>query len=293
MIEALALQFTIRYPDGREQVLSVDAETARIGSGSHCEIRLEAEDAAVEHICVQVRAGVVLAQARCMNPPVLLNGSPLVEGRLLPDSVLRLGRLELRISAVERFHVAGARRGPTPASRRMIYALCGIGIPLGIVLIAAGPKSRAPDWSQRPQKLWVNEQKASCPQNDPAMASALAAKLRTQAETARERAPFSPEDGTQAVDLFANAAACYDTAEANEEASLARAAGNSLKQLMEREFHVHQVRLERALVAKRYDQAKTEIRLLMSFANHRVTDYFNWLSTLDRQLVVKFGADSK
>ncbi|MGE5785171.1 MAG: hypothetical protein ACM3ZE_11300, partial [Myxococcales bacterium] len=228
-----------------------------------------------------------------MNPPVLLKGLPFVEGRLLPDSVLRLGRVELRVSAVERFQVAGGRRGPTPASRRMVYALCGMGIPLGIVLIAAVPKSKPPDWSQRPQKLWVDEQKASCPQQDSATASALATKLRVQAETARERAPFSPEDGTQAVDLFVSAAACYDTAGADDEASLARAAGANLRQVMEREFHVHQVRLERALVAKHYDQAKTEIRLLMSFANHRVTDYFNWLSTLDRQLAVKFAAESK
>lgn len=288
MIEALALKFVIRNADAREHELSVDAEMARIGSGSHCEIRLEAEDAAVEHVCVKVRAGVVFAEALCMNPPALLNGSPFVEGRLLPESVLKLGRVELRVSVVERYLVTGKRRGPTPASRRMVYALCSIGIPLGIALMSMVPDSRPPNWEQPAQVLWATDQEISCPQNEPASASALADKLRAQAETARERAPFSPEDGTQAVDLFASAAACYSAAGASAEVEHVRSARADLKRTLEREFHVHQVRLERALVTQRFEQAKTEIRVLMSFANHRAPDYVNWLSTLDRQIVVKF-----
>ena len=174
----------------------------------------------------------------------------------------------------------------------MVYALCSIGIPLGIALVSVVPSSQPPNWEQPVQVLWTTEQEVSCPENEPASAAALADKLRAQAESARERAPFSPEDGTQAVDLFASAAACYSAAGASAEVERAHRARADLKKAVEREFHVHQVRLERALVTQRFDQAKIEIRVLLSFANHRAPDYVNWLSTLDRQIVVKFTGET-
>ncbi|HEY5958280.1 MAG TPA: FHA domain-containing protein [Polyangiaceae bacterium] len=290
MIEALALRFVIRTADADVRELNVDAETARIGSGPHCEIRLDPEDAAVEHVHVTVRAGAAYAESRDVQPRALLDGRPFTQGPLLPESVLGLGRVEVRVSVVARYEMHGMRRGPTVASRRALYVLSALGLPLLIALLAMHSNEHNAEWQLRPQALWSSrEESTPCPQTEPAAATALAEKLRSQAETARERTPFSPEDGTQAVDLFARASACFTAGGQVAEAARLDVTGRELKRNMEQQFHVHQVRLERALVTQRYDLAKTEIRVLMSFSNHRAYEYFNWLSTLDRQIVVKFA----
>ncbi len=287
MIEAPALKFALRNPDGTRRELSVDSDSARIGSGAHCEIRLSGENIAVEQLEVCARSEGVFAQARSLHPPVLLNGVPFVQGRLLPESSLRVGDVEISVTLVERYGSTNTRASERRRSRA-IYLLGGIGIPLGILLLALEPQAQAARWNIEPQPLWPKEERVSCPQNDVAAAAALADKEKAQGETARERAPFSPQDGVLAVEHFARAAACYSVARARPELEAARRSASELKRSLEQQFHVHQVRLERALVTERYDEAKKEIRILLSFAGRRSGALFDWLATLDRQLDLKF-----
>lgn len=287
MIETPALKFVIRNPDGTRRELSVDSDSARIGSGPHCEIRLAPEDAAVEQLEVRARSEGVFAEARSLNPPVLLNGVPFVQGRLLPESSMKLGRVELSVSLVERYGAPGARASERRRSRA-IHLLGAIGIPLGILFIALEPQAQPARWNIDPQPLWPKQEQVTCPQTDMPSARALAEKEKTQGETARERAPFSPQDGVQAVEHLSRAAACYAAAHVDAEASRTRQAAEALKRVLEQQFHVHQVRLERALVTERYDEAKKEIRILLSFGGRRPDAFFEWLATLDRQLDLKF-----
>ncbi|HET9957775.1 MAG TPA: FHA domain-containing protein [Polyangiaceae bacterium] len=287
MMEASALRFQLRQADGTQRELSVDADVARVGSGAHCEIRLPEVDAAVEQLRIQAQPTGPLVEVRATRPPVLLNGATFQGGPLLPDAVLRLGSVELRVSTIDRQVIVGLRPGPTPASRRAMYVLVGLGIPLGIALLALSPPPVSSGWSLPPQRLWDKEVPGSCGETNPASAAALADKHWQEAEAAQERAPFSPQDGVQAVALFSQAAACYQTASEKEQAARASLRRGKLKQDLEQQFHVHQVRLERALVTQRYESVKTEIRILLSFVHHSGGEYANWLSTLDRQIVFK------
>jgi hypothetical protein len=289
MIESPALEFTIRSAGEPDLKLSVHSEIARIGSGAHCEIRLPAEAAALEQLQIEVRSGNVFGEARCAEPSALLNGFPFIRGRIAPDSVLQLGRVELQVRLIERDPSTGARRGRSRTTSRVMYALGGIGIPLGILLAAPRPYVQPLEWDLRPEPLWSSEEPFGCPESEHGSGAALADELRVQGESSRERAPFSPQDGVQAVELLSRAADCYATSGAEPRAEPLRALAAELKQDLSRQFHVHQVRLERALVSGDYDQAKRETRILRSFAAHRPSAYFDWLATLDRQMDVKYA----
>jgi hypothetical protein len=55
MLRTTSLLVGISYPNGRREELTVDSESALIGSGAHCEVRLPAEHAAVEHLFIESR----------------------------------------------------------------------------------------------------------------------------------------------------------------------------------------------------------------------------------------------
>jgi hypothetical protein len=276
-----AFELVLTGPDGAPRQLLVDAERALVGSGAACEVRLAPEDAAPEQLWLEARGEHVFAETRAAAPPVLLDGAPFAAGRLAPGSVLAIGRMKLRVRVVERHPAA-----PTPAPGRALVRLCtmlgGVGIPLGILLV--GPRSNAETWTWRESPpLWPAPPAAVCPPEQGAP-SALGDELRRQGELARERAPFSPGDGVAAVELLTRAAACYATAGAERHAERIGAAADRLRAELERRYHVHQVRLERALVERDRARAQTETRLLLSFSAGRQSEYSDWLATLDRQM---------
>jgi hypothetical protein len=114
-----------------------------------------------------------------------------------------------------------------------------------------------------------------------------------RAETARERAPFSGNDGVVAVEAFERSAACFGSAERLDRAEYAKRDAERLKRAIQQDFHVHRVRLERALATKRYEEARTEVRLLLSYVGQRGGDYTSWLSSLDRQIELKFAGKKR
>jgi hypothetical protein len=291
MIETPALEFVIATDKQLEQQLIVDSHVARVGSGAHCEVRLPPEDAAPEQLEIEARGADVFAVARALEPAIRLNEVPFVRGRLLPDSWLRLGRVRLRVRLIERHRAAAIRPGRRRA-RWLAYALGGVGIPLGILVAGQESSGEVPEWNLPPELLWSADEAAVCPERELDLRSALADKLRVQGESARERAPFSPDDGVAAVELLSRAAACYAAAGAAVRAERSRTAAADLKLELERQFHIHQVRLERALIDRRYDQAKWETRTLLSFTARRKSAYVDWLATLDRQIELKFAGST-
>jgi hypothetical protein len=56
---------------------------------------------------------------------------------------------------------------------------------------------------------------------------------------------------------------------------------------------VHRVRLERALATKSYEEARTEVRLLLSYVGRHGSPYSSWLLSLDRQIELKFAGKKR
>lgn len=290
MNDVAILEISVRYPDGTRQKLTIDSSTALIGSGAHCEVRLPPEDAAVEQLRLSNDAAGVFGQVRSLERSVTLNGVPFVEGRLLPGSVLAVGRVELTVSVFETLVARGQTKQKRDSSRSASYALAILGFPLGFYLLLSQQNGDAALPTEvQPPPLFAAVSAIQCPEAEHDAALAVATEERRRAETARERAPFSGQDAVNAVVAFRRSAACFALADSGDRSNESVRQADALERDVQTEFHVHRVRLERALATKSYEEARTEVRLLLSYIGRRSGAYANWLLSLDRQIELKFS----
>ena len=92
------LRFEIRYPDGRKEVTQVEGERALIGNGAHCDIRLPLDQAAHEHVAVEVIGGTVRLETKAFEPAATVNGMPFTNMPITPDVPLKIGSVRIFIA---------------------------------------------------------------------------------------------------------------------------------------------------------------------------------------------------
>jgi hypothetical protein len=208
----------------------------------------------------------------------------------LPGSLLSIGRVELSVSVIETVVGGKQTKKQRDTGKSAIHALGVLGFPLGFYLIFSQQDAASALPSEvEPPPLFAASSAVQCPESERAAALAVAAEERSRAETARERAPFSGQDAVNAVVAFRRSAACFARAESTDQESDSRHQAEVLERDVESEFHVHRVRLERALATKSYEEARTEVRLLLSYIGRRSGAYASWLLSLDRQIELKFA----
>ena len=135
-MRASSIVVSIAHPNGRREEITVDSDSAIIGSGAHCEVRLTPEEAAVEHLFIQARQGAIFAQARTLSPPPTMNGLPFTHGRLLPESVVMVGKVGLSMSLLQISDEVEIGKRPVRKRNPRTYVLGAVGIPLGLFYIA-------------------------------------------------------------------------------------------------------------------------------------------------------------
>jgi hypothetical protein len=281
------LVIVLRQPNSKPHDVSVDAERALVGSGAHCEVQLLQEDAASEHLMLEVRNGAVIGQARCLRPEPLLNGAPFGSGRILPDSVLRIGRVEMTVTVgTADAKVASAKQG---MSSTRVFAIAALALAASAYFVTMndgreGAITPPPD----PPALWAAED-VSCPRHNAEAAAASADDLRLAANGKRERSPFSPQDGVAAVPLYRRAAACLGSVGKTTDAQEAGLAAEHLQAKMLDEYHIQRVGLDRSLVDQDWEGARKHVHVLLSFLGGRSGDYVEWLSNVDRRLQIKIS----
>jgi hypothetical protein len=282
-----SLKFVIRDAAGNQRELCVDSDVARLGSGAHCEIRLPAEQAAPEQLRIEARAGGVFAEVCSLTSAPLLNGLPFTQGRLLPESWLHVGNFQVSVVTATSDNERRAKPESQASRSKFVYALGAVGFPLGFwVLLTTKPPGEATVAAVPPPALFVDEPR-TCSESTPDTALPLAEAELERAESARERAPFDAERGVNAVALYERAAACFRTAGQPDAAKRAGHAADVLKRKMTGEFRLHQVRLDWAQATHHYEEARTEVRLLLSFVGQRGPEYVSFLSAVDRQIELK------
>jgi hypothetical protein len=289
MISISTLVVTVKHPDGRTEEVQVDSDRVLIGSGAHCEVRLAREHGAIEVLLVEARSGGVFAEARSLHPPPMLNGTPFTSGRLLPDAVVSVADLSLSVRVIETSSQPGAsRRQKSGGSLSYVFAGAMFAAALYMLLNTPGADASMAKMPP-PSKLWPQTGPATCPQPPGAAAAAFAGEQMLLADGKRERAPFYFHDGVAAVDLFERAAACFAAGGDAEAARDAGTAAERLRRKMSEDFHVHRVRLERALAPDDHEGARTELGLLLNQLQGRSDEYVTYLASLDRRLELKFS----
>src|SRR5687767_8052930 len=152
---------------------------------------------------LELRNGYVFAEVRDTKPQVLLNLSPFHSGRLREDAVLTIGTLEVRTSLEQRLNASSKskKEGVKPT-------FVAMGVLLALLLVVAVMKlSRGGGTPEAPlaPALFTAADRA-CPEQAGEGALSAAEELIAQADAKRERAPFIPELGIEAVPLYRTAA---------------------------------------------------------------------------------------
>jgi hypothetical protein len=287
------LEFRIQHADGRAEQLVVDSDRVLIGSGAHCEIRLPATDASIEHVLVTYLGGGVYAQARALNPPPMINGSPFTQATLLPASVLSVGKVQMAISVVEIAETAKVIRKKTESTSPLTYVLAVVAVPLALFVFFGDPPKEGPGAVPKEvPPLWPAVA-ATCPQRAADQALGFARDKKVLAEGKRERSPFHVQDGVAAVALFETAAACFRTGEDTTTAKEMDLAAEKLKKSLNEDYRAHQMRLEHAISVSDAATAQREVKTLRAMLEGQTGPYVVWLSNLDRRIALKLGKTTK
>lgn len=289
MNELVSLEFSLTFRDGRHQTLTVDSHTVLLGSGSHCEVRLPNDDAAAEELQIRLAPGGLTGSAHRLDRPLLLDGVPFVEGRILPGSELSIGSTRVTVRPLEVLASTTRASDASDPSSRAIRIFAALALPLaGYMLLNAERRANALPSVVEAPALW-SAAAETCPEQQREASDAFGQAELLRAQALRERAPFSGRNGVAAVSAFERAGACFRVAGSTAAADSARAAAHSLRSKVEHDFQVHRVRLERALATERYDEARTELSLLLPFVGKQSSEYRDWLLALERQIELKFA----
>ena len=275
----VGFRFRLAYADGRTEIMLVDADRALIGNAAHCEVRLPPELAAHEHIEVYVAGGVIHWATRkhaLTYALPTLDGVSTEGGTWPTGSMLALGDVKMSVELVP--------LGP-PRAKPPFWALA-VGIPLFAITVATialahGPRNAEMVIPEAPELLPPTEA-ATCKMVAADQRVGLANETMRVALSKRERSPFAPGDGVEAVTLLERAAACYRNAQRQNEANEAMEDAKVLRGRLEDDYRVHRVRVEHAFKIHDPAVAKRELRVLLPLTEHLRGPYTDWLRQLDR-----------
>lgn len=286
------LQFRIQYPDGRLEQLAVDSDSVLIGSGSHCEIRLPPEQAAVEHVLITFMGGSVYAQARYMNPPPTINGAPFTQAPILQESILAVGQVQMAISVIE---IADNQRVVQKKQQKtspLTLVMACIVVPVSIIMLMAGEGKYGIGQVPESPQLWPDPT-TSCPQQARDLAFALAVEKKVHGEGKRERCPFFVQDCVQAVPDFELSAACFKAANEEELHKEMAQTATTMRERVNEAYRGHQMRLEHTITVGDLATAQKQIKILLKMLEGQQGPYIGWLSNHDRRIALRLGAKKK
>jgi hypothetical protein len=283
-----ALEVVVHHGERLLLKVVVESGSALIGSGGHCDVRLPPDHIAVEQLFLEIQPGGLFAEARARVPQVSVDGVPFQRGRVLPDRDFKIGPIKIHAELTQ----TKAQTKVEQRVRPRLLVLVALVVPVA-AFMALTPQSAEADSDFRKAPPLFDAAAPACnEQNEAAASSAVETWLR-DAEGRHERAPFSAEDGVAAVRLYRSAASCLEKFGHAEEAVGAREAADGLARHLERDFHVHRVRLARALGADNVEAARHEVALLRGYLPRGQSDFALWLDYLDRKLGLRSSEKGK
>jgi hypothetical protein len=278
------IHFEVHHPSGQQETIRVEGERALIGSAAFCDVRLAIDQAAYEHILVEVVGTTLRAETKVDDPPATLNGMPLSAATLPPDAVLGVGNVRLAVS-----FVPDLASGPDPVTAKskesnpVVAGLLLLGFAAAgyLILNAEDPEIAPPPGGDL---ALFAKTPSSCPQSRPEQARAFALERMGLAAAKRERLPFSVRDGVTAAELYDTAAACYRLSGDADLENQATENAVTLKQDLTREFRARKLRLAHMLKVQDYALALRDVSVLSSLTADKRGPYVDWLARVGQQL---------
>ncbi len=292
--DAIHLRCTVRHLNGsaQEVVYEVDAPRILFGSASHCDIQLPRTNSAPEQLEVVFDNTDIVVRILTPEPATTVLDRAFSGGRISEGTELQLPGLAIRVEKVE----LGARLGTSKGGNvRRGHLLLGVALGCIAAMVAGYfmfVHTTATQTAQRPDKppLFTTAQ-VTC--DAPNAALARGKQWFSKAYTLWERSPFYLRDGVTAVDYFLKSAACLEASGDVPAAQRATALAQSLRDELEGEYHVHWVRLERALDTQGFDIAAVEVQYLSDLLHHQRGEYLDWLESLQRRIALGSTKEKK
>jgi hypothetical protein len=286
----IRLRFRIERPGLEPQELDVDAARALIGSGAHCEVRLDARDATAEQLRVSATPAELTAECRSPSALTLLEGAPFTGGPLADGAVFTIGECRVR---VERQHAPSAASRESRVGRWASLALGLLVATVGAtLLLEPAPAGALPERPQIPP-LYSPAEAQACPRVAPGEAQQLAHELWQEAQLKRQRSFYYLKDAMAAVVAFRRSAACFAQAGAVAPAARAELEFERLLLQLAADYHRRHILLQRALESNDWYTVQREAAALWELLGERQPEYTNWLSSVVRLAVARAAAERK
>lgn len=279
-----SLTFDIRHADGRVEQTTAHGPRVLIGSGAHCDVKLSADQAALEHVIIEVLGAGPAAgwHLRCLaqTPPASIDGAPFSTLRLGATALLRVGGAQIQIAQAQ---TVAKAKGPGASVAAVAKLLVIVALGTGIAVVAQTPPVERFDAAPPTPELFTKAT-PSCPRTDLSEARAIAEDQRAIADGARERSPFDPREARAAITSYETASACFRIAQ-NVEAS--EEAAQNAKRLREEvllDFRARRVRLERLIALKDYELASQDVTVLLALTENQPSKYAQWLRAAAQEI---------
>jgi hypothetical protein len=273
----------ILRPDGSTERHMLGAEQVILGRHPRSGIAIpSAYELEAEHMMIMPRReGCWISVAEGARTPATVAGQHFVSGMLPWGSELGVGSLLLRV--MEAPPQVAAPKQSQVSLPTVLLSVALLGVAAWLFLRPAD--DRLPGMTSAPPPPLFSD-KAACPVER--AASLPRAKEAADAASARrDRYAFDAQDGIQAVELYAVAAACFSAAGQDAEAERARTSGQQLLDRIQEDYRTRRLGLQRALEYRRTRQALVETRGLLALVSHLDDPYTAWLRSLERHLRLK------
>jgi hypothetical protein len=271
--------------DGRIQRHELAAERVTVGGGPSAAVHIpDAPELEPLHLLLAPREdGCWVSAARTARTEAR-HGGRLFENGLVPwGGEVDVGAVTFRL----------ARAEASPREKRRLAPLVRKVLMLAVCLWLAGQIfGRPPDGPPRtdaPAPALFAGEPAACPGDGPAHAEESLEAAAAKAE----RYVFSPQDGVEAVRLYAQAADCFTRSGDDEAAGWAGRQGRELEARVEEDYRSHLLRLERALDQRNYRSALREARLVAEYVRQRDGEYADWLIRVEGVLAARVAKGGK
>lgn len=267
--------------DGSLERTRIEGDQITIGRSPTAGIPLpDQRDLEPEHLLVAPRGdGCWVACNQDAQATAKVNGQPFQHGMVAWGTTLEVGGLKIRVTDKLPKEVKDAKQtspivliGGVAAVLILLWSLGGDNGP--------GLETRPPT---EPVALFGVEE--VCPTSGAAVLRQ--ADLFSEIALAKsERYPFDPSDGVESVRLYRRSQACYAVSGVEDAATQMQLEADFMQRRVEEDYSAHRLRLERALAARRYEDAlfETEAILAILRREDQTSAYIRWLTQTKRHL---------
>jgi hypothetical protein len=274
------MKIRVWHPNNKIDEFNIDSERVLVGSGAHCDIRIDGAGAGHEHVIVEQKGHEIVARGLYHAPPALYRGVPIIEMQLSNGSEIAV--CGTRIT----FDISPKKERQGRSTGRRIAMAAAISLLLVIVptFVYARLHRGNDSYGRAPAPAVLFDGEPETCKADGNQSLALARRARALGLARRERHPFFVEDGIAAVGAFRLSSACYAK---GGEKTLAREAGDegaALEKVIEHDYFMHRVRFEHALETEDVKSALFEVKMLRRMTAHRKGPYTEWLAMVERRL---------